>query len=155
MNQRLPDLQPGDILLYYEPGFVDWCISFRTWSDVAHVEIYLGDGLSTASRNGIGVDIYPLRLDGLQYVRRPVVPFDLAAARVFAAKMRGTPYGYADLGRFYLLKIPTKGLICSQYGDLLLRAGSVIAFAEDYPAGAVSPRDFRLTSLAKTIWQNN
>ncbi len=148
----LPDLLPGDILLYADHSFVDWCIKLRCWSDVAHVEIYLENGLSTASRNGLGVNFYPLRLDGLRYVRRPVVPFGLVAARTYAAKMRGTPYGYADLGRFYLLNLPTKGLICSQYGDLLLRAGHVIAFAEDYPAGAVSPRDFRVTSLAKTIW---
>lgn len=152
VSDLFPPLLPGDILLYNGSGFVDWAIKFRTWSDVAHVEIYLDDGFSTASRFGSGVDIYPLRLDGLQYVRRPVIHFDLAAARKFASLMHGMSYGYTDLGRFYLLNLPTGGLICSQYGDLLLRAAGVMAFAEDYPAGTVSPRDFRVTSLAKTVW---
>jgi len=151
----IPPLQPGDILLYDSGSLVDWLIKFRTWSDVAHVEIYLDNYESTASRNGLGVDIYPVRYEGLRYIRRLQVPFDRIAARKFAIKMRGTPYGYGDLARFYLLNIPTKGLICSQYGDLLLRAGSVVAFYEDYPPGAVSPRDYELIPnfIAKTVWQ--
>lgn len=152
MSNPLPTLQPGDIMLYAGSGFVDWAIKLRTWSDVDHIEVYLGNQQSTASRNGIGVNTYPFRRDGLKYVRRPLGIFDLDAATKYADAMKGTPYGYGDLGRFYLLNIPTKGVICSQYGDLLFDAAGTVLFAEDYPAGSISPRDYRVTPLAKTIW---
>ncbi len=152
-SNPIPLLYPGDCLLYDSGTLVDRLIKFRTWSNVAHVEIYLGNGVSTASRNGVGVDFYPTRYSGLRYIRRPEGIFDLQSARKFAESKKGTPYGWADLGRFYLLKIPGRGLICSQYGDLVWRAGQIIAFAQDYPAGAVSPRDFLVTPLAKTIWR--
>ena len=149
----VPPLLPGDILLYDSGSLVDTLIKFRTWSDVAHVEIKLGLNFSGASRPGMGVHVYSTRFDGLKYVRRPLIAFDLVNALNVALALDGTSYGWGDLGRFYLLNLPTKGLICSQYGDLLLRGGDVIAFAEDYPPGAVSPRDFLVTPLAKTIWQ--
>lgn len=152
-TNNLPDLLPGDILLYDDHSFIDWCIKFRTWSDVAHVEVYMGNRQSAASRNGIGVNIYPLRLDGLVYVRRPIVPFNLPAAKKFASKMNGTPYGWLDLLRFYLLDVDTKGIICSSYADLLLNAGDVSCFADDYCAGVVSPRDFQITPIATTVWK--
>ena len=155
VSNPVPPLQPGDILLYGGDSLVDRFIMFRTWSDVSHVEIYLDNYESTASRNGQGVDIYPTRYVDLRYVRRLVEPFDRIAARKYATRMKGTPYGWTDLGRFYLLKIPTKGMICSQYADWLLRVGGVIAFAEDYPPGAVSPRDYLLTPHAKTVWKAN
>jgi cell wall-associated NlpC family hydrolase len=147
-----PDLQPGDILLYNSGDWVDRLICFRTWSDVAHVEVYLGDGKSAASRNGEGVGVYPVRFEGLRYVRRPQGQFSKEAAQAFASAMDGTPYGFLDLLKFYSLNVPCKGLICSQFADLLLRNAGVVAFSEDYDAGAVSPRDFRITACAKTVW---
>lgn len=36
-------LSPGDILCYYSPGIVAWWIRWKTWSDVNHVEMYVGD----------------------------------------------------------------------------------------------------------------
>ena len=146
--------QPGDALLYDDGSFVDKVIKFRTWSDVAHVEIYLDNYQSSASRPGEGVGIYTTRTVGLRYIRRPIGPFDRLAARDFACKMAGTPYGYADLLRFYLLKFPTKGLICSQYGDLLWRVGGVVGFDKDYPPGLVCPRDYLLTPVAQTAWKS-
>ena len=66
-----PELEPGDILLYGGRGLVDRLIQFRTWSDVSHIEIYVGEGRSVASRNGIGVGKYPLRLpEGIRRVYR-------------------------------------------------------------------------------------
>lgn len=164
MSKPLPELKAGDVLLYYDDILIDALIGFRTWSDVAHVEVYLGNGLSAASRNGIGVNVYPLRLLGLKYVRRPVETFNTEKAFTFARQMSGTPYGWLDLTEFYgglpkwamrlLRKVFKKvGLICSQFGDLILRASDVQAFSEDYPAGKVSPRDFLVTAALKTIWQ--
>ena len=162
MPKPIPELHPGDVLLYNDHSIVDGLICFRTWSDVAHVEVYLGSGLSAASRNGIGVNVYPMRLLDLQYVRRPKDAFDINKAYTFARQMSGTPYGWLDLTEFYgglprwltrLLRLKNEGLICSQFADLQLRAGQVVAFAEDYPAGKVSPRDFLVTPTLDTVWQ--
>jgi cell wall-associated NlpC family hydrolase len=152
MPRPLPMLKPGDVLLYGNTCLMSRLIQFRTWSDVSHVEVYMGRGYSAASRNGIGVDIYPFRSEGLRYARRPQVRFNDALANAYARKMKGTPYGWGDLGKFYLLNIPGKGLICSQYGDLLLRSADVVAFDENYFPGKICPRDFLITPMLKTVW---
>lgn len=43
LNPDLLDLQPGDILCYNSPGVFAWWIRFKTWSDINHVELYLGN----------------------------------------------------------------------------------------------------------------
>jgi hypothetical protein len=162
----LPELKAGDVLLYNDSSLIDRLICFRTWSDVAHVEVYLGNGLSSASRNGVGVNVYPLRLLGLRYIRRPLTDFNTPDAYQFARENAGLPYGWLDLAQFYgglprwferllrwVFRIPRKGAICSQWADLQLRAGKVVAFSEDYPAGKVSPRDFLVTPTLETIWE--
>jgi hypothetical protein len=152
---EFPELQPGDILLYGGGDLVSRLIQFRTWSDVSHIEIYVGDGRSVASRNGIGVGKYPLRVQGLRRVYRPLgANFDLAAAMRWFEKVNGTKYGWADLLRFYLIDVPTKGLICSEFGDLFFRNGRLPLFNTNYPEGAVCPGDFEKISdlLLRQIW---
>jgi len=149
------DLLAGDILLYSEPGIVDAVIEVKTADDVAHVEIYHGNGLSVASRNGIGVNAYDMRTNGLMYVRRPLGKFERHLADAwFYAKAKGLPYGFAGLLNFVNVEIPSKGLICSTFADLYLRAGGAFMFSADFPPGKASPRDFKLTGEARTIWAN-
>jgi len=148
------DLRPGDILEYNAPDPTDALIDLGTASDVAHIEIYHGYGLSVASRNGIGVNIYQFRSDGLKYVRRPVRVFNLTLADAwFYDGIKGLPYGFAGLLEFVNVDIPCKGLICSTLADLYLKAGMCPMFADDFPAGKASPRDFKLTREAATIWK--
>jgi len=62
------DLLLGDVLLYNFPhDLPDDVIDVFTDSDVAHAEIYWGNGLSIAAR-AQGVNVYDFRLDGLMYV---------------------------------------------------------------------------------------
>lgn len=150
---RFPALQPGDVLLYGGGDIISRLIQFRTWSDVAHVEIYVDDGRSVASRNGIGVGKYPIRFDGLRYVLRPINPIDLHAAMRWFDTVDGTPYGWTDLLQFYLINLPGDGLICSQFADLFTRAGNSRLFSVDYPAGRVSPRDYLVTPNARMVWK--
>lgn len=157
--ENLPDLQPGDILLYGGRDLVSRLIQFRTWSDVSHVEIHVGGGFSVASRNGHGVGRYPLRTQGLRRVYRPhgfmgAPAFDFDAAMRWFATVDKTPYGWADLLRFYLIDIPTKGLICSEFGDLWFRNGRLPLFNIYYPEGAVCPGDYEKISslLVVQIW---
>jgi len=151
---KLPDdLLPSDILLYGTPDIVDGVIQTYTGSDVAHIEIYHGNGLSLASRNGIGVNAYPYRSDGLRYVRRLVCPFDRHKADAwFYAKAKGLPYGFAGLLTFVNVDIPCTGLICSVFANLYLQNGDALLFADDYPVRKIDPRDFKLTREAITVW---
>ena len=151
-----PQLQPGDILLYGGRDLVSRLIQFRTWSDVSHIEIYADAGRSVASRNGIGVGQYPLRVAGLRRVYRPKVAFDFSAALKWFATVDGTKYGWADLLRFYLIDVPTTGLICSEFADLWFRNGGLPLFNTNYPEGAVCPGDFEKISdlLVEEIWSD-
>ena len=150
----LPDLQPGDILLYGDNSLLSWAIRFRTWSDVSHIEIYAGNGHSLASR-AEGVNCYPLRTAGLRRIYRPKVEFNMQAGlRWFWANAAGTVYGWADLWRFYGIDVPTKGLICSQFADLFFQNTGLPLFNLNYPEGAVCPGDYEKVSsrLLDQIW---
>jgi hypothetical protein len=149
-----PELIPGDILLYGDNSLLSWLIRFRTWSDVSHVEVYAGNGRTLAARVH-GVREYPLSVLGLRRVIRPVELFHFAAGlQWFEASACKLPYGYADLARFYLLNVPTKGLICSEFVDLFFRHCWLALFNLNYPEGAVCPRDFETLSpyVAEQIW---
>lgn len=150
----LPHLQPGDILLYGGTDLVSRAIQFRTWSDVSHIEIFIGDGQSVASRNGIGVGRYPLRTEGLRRVYRVKACFDFEKAMRWFWTVDKTPYGWADLLRFYLIDVPTRGLICSEFADLFFRNGDLPLFNTNYPEGAVCPGDYEKISdlLVEQIW---
>ena len=159
MINNFPALEPGDILLYGGNDLVSRLIQFRTWSDVSHIEIYVGDGCSVASRNGIGVGKYPLRTAGLRRIYRPKLvagmpSFDFDEAMRWFATVDGTKYGWADLLRFYLIDVPTTGLICSEFGDLWFRKGRLPLFNLNYPEGAICPGDFEKISslLVEQIW---
>ena len=150
-----PELKPGDVLLYGGTDLVSRGIQFRTWDDVAHVEIFAGNQLALASRNGLGVDRYLFRAEGLRYVRRPhalTAEQWKAGLAWFEMQARGLPYGWGDLLRFYCVDVPTKGLICSQFAARFFRECGAGWFAADYPEGAESPRDFKVTPAATTVW---
>ncbi len=155
-----PELMPGDILLYGGRDLVSRLIQFRTWSDVSHIEIYVGEGRSVASRNGLGVGKYPLRIVGLRRVYRATIgaltypQFNFENCMAWFATVDGTPYGWADLLRFYLINVPTKGLICSEFADLFFRNGGLPLFNTNYPEGAVCPGDYEKISdlLVDELW---
>ena len=99
-------LQPGDIMLYLAHGFVGGWIALKGSDDTSHAELYLGDGVSAASRGpSEGVNTYPVRWDGLGYILRPTVPFNLAKMRAFHDSCCGQGYALWDLVKvFYLRK---------------------------------------------------
>jgi hypothetical protein len=147
------DLLPGDVLLYDLPhDLADAVICVDTGSDVAHAELYWGNGLSIAAR-AQGVNAYDFRSVGLMYVRRPVAPFNRSLAEAwFNNGIRGLPYGWEGLLTFINVELPSKGLICSVTDALLLKAGQTPCFADDYPIHKISPRDLKLPRELTTIW---
>jgi len=148
-----PDLKPGDVLLYAAGhDFFSWAIRLKTWHPVSHVEVSIGGGESVASRNGIGVNRYPTRYDGLAYVLRPTVPFQRGAALDwFTRHAKGLPYSWIDLANFLGVNIDKRGMFCSEFATLVLRAGGVPVFNAE-PAIKVAPCEFLLSELLQTIW---
>lgn len=111
------DLMPGDVLLYRSSGIVGWWIRWKTWSDVNHCELYLGLG-ATATNDGPyqgpisaaargpqdgkgGVQTYPFRAEGLVYVLRPNVNFDLDRMEAFHATCVGQKYDTLGVARVF------------------------------------------------------
>jgi len=139
------DLCIGDILLYHKASFVNDIIDIKTSSDIDHVEVYAGDGASFASRNGIGVDLYPYRADGLTHVRRPVRPFDIEKAREWFTTVRHAPYGWGDILENADVSNQLPGMDCSHFASLLHVAAGSPQFDESYDARKITPRDFEIS----------
>lgn len=144
----LETLKPADVLLYKPRGVFGWIIATKTWHQVAHCEAYIGAGFSVASRDGLGVGLYPLRVEDLAYVCRPVVPFDMSRALAWFEKQKGTPYGWADLGQFIGLNIDALGIVCSPFVTRFLRAGRIDPFNGE-PAEKIAPFEFLLADCFK------
>jgi hypothetical protein len=148
-------LQPGDAILYFRHDFFDWIIALKTWTKVAHVEIYRGEQTSYASRNGIGVNAYPLRLDGVAAVMRPKQPLDLTAAgHWFEAHARGQPYDWMALLCFTLARRrgEKSKMFCSEFATRFYRAAGLAPFNPRWPADRVPPSFFLVSPAFEVIW---
>lgn len=136
-------LLPGDCLLYRSKGIFGKIISLKTWHDIAHVEIYAGNGKSWASRDGIGVNLFPVRESELLFVLRPNEQIDFNNANEWAKSKIGTPYGWLELLEFINVTHKGKGLFCSEFATLFYRKAGVNLFPTDNPA-QVAPFEFLL-----------
>lgn len=146
-------LQPGDCLLYRPSGPFGWIIRVKTWHRISHIEIYLGGGKSSASRDGLGVNIYPLRTSQLAYVLRPKFHFDAAVATAFTEKNAGTPYGWLDLLDFTgFINIDKKGIVCSPWATLVFRLFKPIFNTEE--PNLVAPFEFLESEDFVQVWSD-
>jgi len=158
---KLPDdLQAGDILLYSGEDLVDQAILLKEGDEgpaaAAHVEIYMGHGVSYASRNGIGVNAYDFRREGLRQVRRPVLnpTFDRPAVeRWFAGGVRGLPYGFGDIAAAFNLRLVLGGVDCSHFAASLLAVAGCQQFDATFPFNKLTPRDFKLSLESAAVWR--
>lgn len=137
-------LEPGDVLLYAAKGFYGRVIALKTWHPIAHVEAFVGYGLSVASRDGIGTGIYPLRTDGLVMVCRPKGPFDVGHALATFRGRPHRPYGWLDLLQFAGVNVDTPGIVCSPFVTEFVRDGGLDPFNGE-PCEKIAPFQF-LTS---------
>lgn len=148
-------LRAGDLLLFSRSGLFDFIIKVKTFSQITHTEIYLGEGKTVASRNGKGCAVYPEDLSGLYMVLRPQQSFDLQKAMVeFYKTMNGRPYGWLSLLSFCLIDVHDKGFFCSETSTLLFRAGGFECFKPWIRADRAAPADFSYVPevVLKTIW---
>ena len=136
-------IRPGDALLYWTPGVFSWVIAVKTWHKVAHIEVYAGSGMSFASRNGQGVDLYPLRTDGLVRVLRSNQPFDLASAAAWFQTVRGEKYDWWGLLRFFTIGAgkPDR-MFCSECATRVYRHGGIEPFQPDSDADIIAPGSY-------------
>lgn len=139
-------------MLYKPQGAFGFLIRLKTWHRVAHVEMYLGNGISTASRDGKGVDRYPVRDTELIFVLRPKTPLDMTKVSDFVDRWVGTPYGWLDLFNFMGFAVDRKGIVCSPYITRALRAGGCPIFNDEDP-NLVAPFEFLESELLTKTYQ--
>lgn len=156
-DQILALVRAGDQLLYRpqrfdlkHPGWIFGAlIRFKTWHNVSHCELYIGKGKSAASRDGVGVGLYPLRTSELAYILRPTQSLDWAAFWKWFYTVNGQAYDWVGLVRFAWFKsIPTTHndkMFCSEFLTRADRALGVNAFNPDEDADAVAPASFLLS----------
>jgi hypothetical protein len=146
------DLQIGDICLYSTRDLTDEVIELKEGDDIAHIEIYMGNNVSWASRNGIGVNAYPFRPEGLKYVLRPIGHFnEEVATSWFNDGVKGLPYGFGDILESINIKNNLKGVDCSHFAASLLEIAQVPLFNSWYPKNKITPRDFKMVKEAILI----
>lgn len=151
-----PNLRPGDVLLYSGGGLFSRLIQMKTWSRYSHCEVYDGDGFSMASRDGIGVGRYFLRIDGLRVILRPLPKFDADAAREWFACVNGQPYDWFGLLSFFSAKRQGRRkwkMFCSEFAVRYLRAGGVEPFNKAADADGIAPGELLKSSTLIVVWK--
>lgn len=139
-------LKSGDVLLYGPSSTFGWLIALKTWHTYSHVEVYIGNSQSVASRDGEGVNLYSVRTDHLRAVCRPRAPFNLDAALRYFGSVKGQPYGWWDLARFLGAPVNGPGMVCSGFATEFVRAGGLDPFnGED--STAIAPFQFAVSPL--------
>ena len=151
-------LKPGDCLLYKPSSLTGLIIAVKTWTWISHVEVYAGDGLSWASRDGIGVNRYPTRYSDLAYVRRPLRFtrhhfFNMGA---WFETVRGQKYDWLGLLCFTLaVKQGAKDrMFCSEFALNLYRAAGLNVLAKDCVPDHTAPSEFLQTPALTTVWRD-
>jgi hypothetical protein len=161
-------------------------IAAKTWHNISHVEVYAGNawwqqkwqpavaGLngqrvaqsfngraSFASRDGVGVDVYPLRTTELAYVLRPVVcagnaeTFDLRAGLRWFVTVQGQKYDWLGLTRFVKAQGSTKPkdkMFCSAFWLRFMRACGFNPFHTRIDADSIAPGEIPDSPKLEVVW---
>jgi hypothetical protein len=148
-------LLPGDTLVYGPKDLFGLITCVKTWSGACHVEIYAGNDLSFASRNGIGVNRYPLRLEQLIAVRRPRNPihFEMGEAW-FKTHAQGQKYDWLGLLCFTLaVKQGARNkMFCSEFWKRFYPHCGLDVMAPDWHADKTAPAQCLQTPALETVW---
>jgi hypothetical protein len=150
------DLRPGDCLGYFSRDLIDYAIALKTWTRLAHVEIYEGNGLSVASRNGLGVNRYPLRKTDIAVIRRPFGGMDFESAKSwFETTARGEKYDWKGLLCFTLAvrQGSMNRMYCSEFMLRWYRAAGFLALDPDWDADKTPPAFILVPPTFETMWK--
>jgi hypothetical protein len=113
--------------------------------------------MSYASRNGIGVNAYPLRHDGVAAVVRPQEPLDFEEADSwFTATARGEGYDWLGLLCFTLAvkRGARDTMFCSEFATRFYRRAGLEPFNPRWPADRVPPCFFLVSPAFRTVWSD-
>ena len=152
----LPELKPGDILLFSGKSLFSRLIQVKTFSKFSHVEVYLGNNLTATSKEGKGVNWYEVETENLAAVLRPetLYQIDPSEAIDYHNSCVGQSYDYWGILRFFKIgKQTTDKSFCSEHSTRVSRRLKLIdssgflidyfhPFAERYDADLVSPGMF-------------
>ncbi len=141
-------------MLYGAKDFFGWVTAVKTYSPAVHVEVYKGDGVSMASRNGIGVNVYPFRPAQLIAVLRPK-HFNMAKAVAwFDAKAKGQAYDWFGLLCFAFASWQgsKNKMFCSEFACRLDRVAGLDSFNPEYDADRVAPAQFFQSPAFDWVW---
>lgn len=147
-------LQPGDVLLYAGKTVFSKLIKIKTWSKFSHVEVYVDNGESVASRDGIGVGLYEIRTDDLRAILRPREEFRILDALKWFATVDGQKYDWTGLLAFTWAKWQGREnnkQFCSEFATRFLRAGGVDPF-NGYDADGIAPGEFPKSPAFDILW---
>jgi hypothetical protein len=145
MPPDVASIKPGSILLYSTNDLIDDVIGVT--GPAKHVELYRGNGQSLASRNGLGVNQYAFRDEGLIGVLESQVDVDKFCA--WFDTVRGDGYDWQGLEGFVVDKVTQQPLhwFCSAFvAKGCDRAGSPL-FNPLWNPSLITPSDF-LKSVA-------
>jgi hypothetical protein len=149
-------LQAGDTILYYSGSVFDYAVALKTWTWASHVEFYRGGGQSYASRNGLGVQKYALRTDGVAAVLRPKVTLDLDAVDRYFMTVHGQEYDWKGLLCFTLAVAQgaKDKQFCSELWTNLHRAGGAEPFQPQWSADRTPPAFCLVTPILRLVWSD-
>lgn len=153
-------LKAGDVILYRptKGSIFGWIISIKSWHKISHCECYIGDSFSVASRDGIGVNNYPVRDTEAAVVLRikPEYKFSLPAALKWFLTVRGQKYDWLGLLVFTLAvhQGSKDRMFCSEFVTNFLRAGGVEPFSPETSADSVAPFQFETSPIFDLVWSD-
>lgn len=148
-------LRPGDVLLYSPSGIFGYAIAWMSSGNVSHVEIYKGAGKSYASRDGIGVNEYPLRTAQLCRVLRSRTPLNMFRMEQAFLHMKGQRYDWRGILNTALGgrgdSAPNQN-VCSALATILLRVAGLPRLLGAEEPDAIKPRDFEKCGEFSEVW---
>lgn len=153
-EEYIPELKPGDVLLYGPSSIMGYLTSVKTWSNAVHVEMFVGEGKAITARSE-GVNIFPLRTAQLIAVLRPNKPIDIPKAMEwFNANMKGQKYDWKGLLIFTLAvhQGAEDKAFCSETVTRVSRNGDFQPFNPRFDADKIAPASFYMTPSYDWVW---
>jgi hypothetical protein len=141
-------LIPGDILTYSPSDLSGRLIALKTWHNVSHVETYIGDGKSIASRFPEGIGTYDIRLEHLRGIFRPQWNWDRENVLHWHNPRIGEPYDWVTLFTFLGFRERNpydKGMICSEHAAWSALASGGRPFGNEL-CRKIAPFQFEITA---------
>jgi hypothetical protein len=148
-------LRPGDILLYDTHSLFGYLIKVKRGEKYTHIEVYIGDNKSVASRDGVGVGKYDLRLSDLAAIYRTKGELRLEQGMEWFKTVEGQKYDWLGLLSFAWAKfrgLNNNKMFCSEFVTRFLRACGIEPFNRDVDADAVSPELITYSDQVFEVW---